>query len=253
MTHPGPDLPDVPSSDRFSPTRWTLVQQSSGTDESAREALAELCQEYYAPVVAFLRRDGRPEDDARDLAHGFFARVLEDGGFGDADRSRGSFRSYLLGALKHHLQHERRKLGATKRGGGIEHVPLGAPGGGGPGPEVAGPGSPGVESERAFDRQWAVTLLERAMSALETEFARMGKSAHFEHLRRWLTSQGAAGDQAEAAARLGMSVNALRVAIHRIRQRFATLVREEIAHTVAGGEAEVTEELRHLLAVIGTP
>lgn len=240
---------DPPGPDDFAATRWTLVQAARGDDTRARDALGELCTAYYAPVVAFLRRDGRSDDEARELAHGFFARVLEGGHFNAADRSRGKFRSYLLGALKHHLQDERRKQGAARRGGGIEHVALSAPTDTSAGFEVADPRDPAFDRE--FDRQWALAVLERAMSLLESEFDRVGKRAHFEALRPWLGGEAAGESQAELAARLGMSAGAVKVAIHRLRQRFRELVKGEIAQTVGGGEPEQREELNHLLSVVG--
>lgn len=240
---------DPPRPDDFAATRWTLVQAARGDDTRARDALGELCTAYYAPVVAFLRRDGRSDDEARELAHGFFARVLEGGHFDAADRSRGKFRSYLLGALKHHLQHERRKQGAARRGGGIEHVALTAPTDTHAGFEVADPRDGAFDRE--FDRQWALAVLERAMSLLEAEFGRVGKRAHFEALRPWLGGEAADESQAELGARLGMSPGAVKVAIHRLRQRFRELVKGEIVQTVGGGEAAVKDELNHLLSVLG--
>lgn len=235
--------------DDFAATRWTLVQAARGDDTRAREALGELCTAYYAPVVAFLRRDGRSDDEARELAHGFFAQVLEGGHFDAADRSRGKFRSYLLGALKHHLQHERRRQGAARRGGGIEHVALTSPTDTHAGFDVADPRDGAFDRE--FDRQWALAVLERAMSLLEAEFGRAGKRAHFDVLRPWLGGEAAGESQAELGARLGMSPGAVKVAIHRLRQRFRELVKGEIVQTVGGGEAEVKEELNHLLSVVG--
>ncbi|MFN0125283.1 MAG: RNA polymerase sigma factor [Verrucomicrobiales bacterium] len=240
---------DPPGPDDFAATRWTLVQAARGDDTRARDALGELCTAYYAPVVAFLRRDGRSDDDARELAHGFFARVLEGGHFDAADRSRGKFRSYVLGALKHHLQQERRKQGAARRGGGIEHVALSQPTDTHAGFEVADPREVGFDRE--FDRRWALAVLDRAMSMLESEFERVGRRAHFDALRPWLGGEAAGESQAELAGRLGMSAGAVKVAIHRLRQRFREVVKEEIAHTVGGGEAEVREELNHLLSSVG--
>src|SRR5262245_42376034 len=111
-------------SGHFTPTRWTLVVQAKGAGEAARAALSELCAAYYAPVVSFLRSEGREEDPARDLAHEFFARVLAGASLRGADPARGRFRSYLLGAVKHFLADARDKAAAEKRGGGITPVSL---------------------------------------------------------------------------------------------------------------------------------
>lgn len=215
----------------FHPTQWTLVLRARGEGELAKAALSELCAAYYEPVVAFLRREGRGEEAARETAHGFFATVLE-AGVGTPEPGRGRFRSYLLGALKHFLAKQRAASLAGKRGGGAEHVPLGD--------------DPGATDDvLAFDRDWAMNLIARALSTLEAEHA--GKPDSFATLKPWLDG-GAEGSQADAARALGMSETAVKVAIHRLRGRFRELIRAEVAATVHD-PAEVAEELRHLIAV----
>jgi RNA polymerase sigma-70 factor (ECF subfamily) len=241
--------PPSPDPEDFAATRWTLVQAARGDTTRARDALSELCAAYYAPVVAFLRRDGRSADEAREAAHGFFAQVLAGGGFAAADPARGRFRSYVLGALKHFLQHERRKAQTARRGGGVEHVALQGPTDTSAGCDVADPRYPAFDRE--FDRQWALAVLDRALTALAAEFERLGKKSHFDQLRPWLEGDVADESQAAVAARLGLSPGAAKVAIHRLRQRFRALVKTEIAHTVRGGESEIREELHHLLSVVG--
>jgi DNA-directed RNA polymerase specialized sigma24 family protein len=224
----------------FHPTRWTLVLRASGEGAEAKAALSDLCAAYYAPVVAFLRREGRDEDAAREMAHGFFASVLE-GGVGAPERERGRFRSYLLGALKHFLSKHRDAAVAEKRGGGAEHVPLVAETDTSPGlPMPAAP-----DDTLVFDREWAFTIIARALAALETEHAE--KTAHFTTLKPWLDG-GAELSQADAAHALGMTENAVKVAIHRLRARFRELIRAEVAATV-NDPADVTAELRHLIAI----
>jgi RNA polymerase sigma-70 factor (ECF subfamily) len=237
-----------PNSEAFSATRWTLVVAARGQSEAARTALSELCAAYYAPVVAFLRREGRSEDEARELAHGFFAEVLEGGRFEAADQARGRFRSYLLGALKHFLQHERRARMSQRRGGEVEHVALQPPTDTSAGFDVAAPPNPALD--HVFDRQWAFTVLERAMTTLEGELERLGKRSHFEAMRPWLSGEVPGQSQADLAARLNLSPGATKVALHRLRQRFREQVLAEIAHTVGGGEADVREELGYLIRVI---
>ena len=224
----------------FADTRWTLVLRSRGGDTQASVALGELCEAYYAPVVAFLRREGRDEDAARELAHDFFARLLGGGAIDGARPGRGRFRSYLLGALKHFAADQRDRFFAAKRGGGAEHAGIDE------GAEIA---DGGVESpDRAFDRQWAFTILERAMGRIESEMRAEGKSAQFEALHPWLTAD-AETDQATAAAALGISIDAVKVAIHRLRKRFREAVKTEIASTVSR-DAEVQEELDALTAAL---
>ena len=232
----------------FAATRWTLVMAARGDTPEARSALSDLCAAYYEPVVCFLRREGRTDDAARDMAHAFFAGILAGGRFDAADPSRGRFRSYLLGALKHFVLHERRKGDAESRGGAAIHVPLTSPTDTRAGFEV--PQATDVAPEREFDRQWALTVLQRAMTTLESEFVAVGKGEHFRQLRPWLTGADAMS-QTEAAAALGMSVGAIKVAVHRLRQRFREMVKAEIAQTTAGDAAGVKEELAYLISVLG--
>lgn len=232
----------------FHPTQWTLVLRAHGESPEAKEALSELCAAYYAPVVAFLRRDpfsglraGSGGDDAaRERAHAFFESVLA-GGLGRPEPERGRFRSYLLGALKNFLSNQRAAAQAQKRGGGAEHVPLEGDTDTSPTPPVPGT----TDDVLAFDREWAFTIIARALAALEKEHA--AKAALFTTLKPWLDG-GADLSQTEAATTLGMSENAVKVAIHRLRARFRELIRTEVAATV-NDPAELTNELRHLIAI----
>jgi RNA polymerase sigma-70 factor (ECF subfamily) len=224
------------SQSSFHPTRWTLVLRSRGEGEDAKTALSDLCAAYYEPVVSFLRRDGRNEDAAREMAHAFFENVLADG-IGAPDPERGRFRSYLLGALKHFLGKQRESSLAAKRGGGAEHVPL-----------IAETDTVPVVTDDTltFDRDWALALIARALAALENEHAH--KAEFFNTLKPWLDGASDAS-QAEAADALGMSVTAVKVAVHRLRARFRELIRSEVAATV-NDPAEVADELRHLIATV---
>jgi DNA-directed RNA polymerase specialized sigma24 family protein len=227
----------------FHPTQWTVILRARGRDEGARQALSDLCAAYYAPVVAFLKREGRSEDVARELAHEFFAGILESG-VGHPERERGRFRSYLLGTLKHFMSRQRDAAHALKRGGHAEHIPIAH------GAETqAGIPLPGVEDDTlCFDREWALTLIQRALTALESEHA--GKPLLFSTLRPWLDG-GASGTQSDAARQLGMTETAVKVTIHRLRSRFRELIRAEVAATVQEPD-EVAAELRHLIAVATT-
>ncbi len=232
----------------FHDTRWTLVSRSRGDDVQGKAALSELCAAYYAPVVAFLRRDGREESLARDLAHDFFAKMLAGGIIEDADPLRGKFRSYLLMALKRFAANQRERDHAAKRGGGQIHAVIDGES------EVTGAGlqiaDASIEApDAAFDRQWALTLLARALVNLEDDLREEGKSEHFDVLKPWLTAEADATPQSEAAAKLGMSVEAVKVAIHRLRKRFREAVREEISQTV-GEAGDVREELDALMVAL---
>ncbi len=236
----------------FAVTRWTLVAQAKGDDAGARNALSELCAAYYEPVVAFLRAEGRSDDVARDLAHGFFARVLAGKSLAGADSARGRFRSYLLGAVKHFLGNERASAAAEKRGGGAEPVPLERDESEENDGSVEIPAPPGVRADEAFERQWALTIIARALEIVGDEMRAAGKRAHFDTLKPWLVGSGAdtpALSQLTVAQALGLSEGAVKVAIHRLRQRFRAAVKSEIAQTVPA-DADVDDELNHLVAVL---
>lgn len=224
----------------FHPTRWTLVLSARGDSEQARAALSDLCAAYYEPVVAFLRREGRSDDAARELTHAFFEQVLEKG-VGTPDAARGRFRSYLLGALKHFLTRQRAAALAGKRGGCVEHLSFASEH-----DTASGLPVPGIPDDTlAFDREWAFALIGRALAALEAEHA--GKSQFFATLKPWLDG-GTDLAQADAARTLGMSETAVKVAIHRLRSRFRELIRAEVAATVNDTQ-DAADELRHLIEV----
>jgi RNA polymerase sigma-70 factor (ECF subfamily) len=225
----------------FAATRWTLVAQARGNDTESKAALSELCDAYYKPVVAFLACEGRTPDAARELAHEFFAIILAGKSLGGAERGRGRFRSYILGAVKHFLADHREKANAEKRGGGVENIPLDTATSAG----LSLPAQP--DDDRRFDRQWALTIIARALDVISAELRDAGKAAQFLVLKPWLMGDG--GAQSAAAAQLGMSESAVKVAIHRLRQRFRQAVKAEISHTVPA-ESDVDDELRHLVAVL---
>jgi RNA polymerase sigma-70 factor (ECF subfamily) len=234
----------------FARTRWTLVERTRGDSPEARTALSELCGAYYAPVVAFLRRSGREEDVAREQAHEFFAHVLERDPFGGAARERGRFRSYLLGALKHFLAREHERAERLKRGGGSVSVPLDAGTDTSPGLILAD--AHALPPDEFFDRQWALAVLDRALSELEKEWTDAGKADEFARLKPWLTGDADHGDQAASARESGMSEGALKVAVHRVRRRFRELVKAEIAQTLDAPDA-LEDEMHQLFAALGAP
>lgn len=242
-------MSDATHTSPFAPTRWTLVLRARGESVESRTALSELCEAYYQPVLRFLRREGRDEDSAREITHDFFARVLAGGAFAGADPERGRFRSYLLGALKHFLADQRDHARRHKRGSGIAPEPLDVPVGTdtSPGFQVADPA--GTAHDAVFDREWALTVMDRALSALQREFSAAGKLDEFQTFKPWLMGDAATGSQADAAHRLGLSEGAVKVMIHRLRKRFRTAVRSEIAQTLHD-PALVDEELRHLIEAL---
>ena len=242
----GPSGSSGPSGSAFVTTRWTRVLAARGDSESARAALGELCAAYYGPVVAFLERTGCGTEDPREVAHEFFARLLGQDGVDGAEPARGRFRSYLLGAVKHHLANRRLRAGRECRGGGAEHQSLDAATDtevGSVAPEEAS------NLEALFDREWALAVVERSLAALELEAATADSRRQFVELRPWLSLDAAPGTQAAAAARLGMNEGAVKVAIHRLRRRFRDLVRAEVAQTLPEG-GDLNAEVRHLIEAL---
>lgn len=238
------------ASSGFAPTRWTLIQRARGETVEARAALGELCEAYYQPVLRFLRCEGRDEEAARELAQEFFARVLAGGGFDEVDPERGKFRSYLLGALKHFLADQRKAEQRLKRGGGVMPESLDTVGGGSDesaGTEVADQATTPRDAD--FDREWALTVMERALEQLQREFANTGKVEQFNVLKPWLMGEAPSMSQSEAARQLGLSEGAVKVVIHRLRKRFRDAVRTEIAQTLRD-PSTVDEELRHLVEAL---
>jgi RNA polymerase sigma factor (sigma-70 family) len=236
----------APGRRSFATTRWSLVaalRPDVASDGRAREALEELCRAYWYPLYVFVRFRGRSPEDAQDLTQAFFARIVESGGLGAADPARGRFRSYLLGAMKHFLANEWRRARAQKRGGGARILDLDALDPEGRFVPAAVPTDP----EAAFDREWARETTARARAELRAEWEARGKEDVFDALEGSLT--GEEPPRSETAARLGMTEGGLKVAIHRLRQRYREVLRAGIAETVAD-PADVDDEMRHLVAAL---
>ena len=248
-----PPAPPPGGGRHFATTRWTLVTAAGrpGTAE-ARSALADLCRLYWYPVYAFVRRRGNSADDALDLTQGFFTRLIDKNDLADADRTRGRFRGWLLAAVKHYLANEWDKATAQKRGGGravfsFDIDPDDAEG------RYRREPAHAATPERIFDRRWALTMLEGALSALEAESAAEGKAELFGALKPTLTADGRdANDESyrDLAGRLGTTEGALKVAAHRLRRRYREILRGQIAETVERPE-DVDEEIRDLFAALG--
>lgn len=212
----------------------------------ARAALEQLCRNYWHPLYAYVRRAGHSREEAQDLTQEFFARLLAQNTVARADPARGRFRSFLLVSLKHFLANEWEKAHARKRGGGAPLIPLDF--------DTAEtrwvqPVAPGDTPDRAFDRQWALALLEVVLGRVRKEYADSGRDELFVGLKDTLTGGRSEIPYRELAARLGLSEGAVKVAAHRLRQQYRERLREEIASTVAGPE-EVEEELKLLFAAL---
>ncbi len=234
-----------PGAREFHTTQWSVVVSARGDRSGARVALEKLCQAYWYPLYAFVRRQGLSGHDAQDLTQEFFARLLEKDWLAGVDRERGRFRSWLLAALKHFLANEWTRNRTQKRGGDavlFSFDELDA--------ESRLRHEPATDSpEQIYDRRWAMTLLEQVMARLRTEMAGAGKLGHFEALKFCLA--GEKSGYAEVGGRLGMSEGAVKVAVHRLRERYRALLRAEIAETVAT-EEDLDDELRALLAALGS-
>jgi RNA polymerase sigma-70 factor (ECF subfamily) len=225
----------------FKDTRWSLVLGARDRDD---RALAGLCRAYWYPLYAFVRRRGHSPEDARDLTQEFFARLLEKEWLAAVDPQRGRFRSFLLAAMSHFLANEWDRARAQKRGGDQVFVPIDvATAEGRLGRE---PSTDGSDAERAFERRWALTLLERALERLRAEQDDAGR-ARFERLKELLVGDG--GGYGAAAASLGISEGAVKVAVHRLRRQYREAVRREVAQTVLDPES-LEDELRALMAAL---
>jgi RNA polymerase sigma-70 factor (ECF subfamily) len=227
----------------FLTTRWTRVCAARSDSAEGLRALADLCDAYYEPVVAFLRCELRDADTARELSHAFFAKLLAGGTIDNADPARGRFRSYLLGAVKHFLSHERTASQRVKRGGGAEVATLDAT------EALEVPDARHLSPDDEFDRQWALTVLARALESLRTQCHATGREAFFEQAKPWLTGDAAHGDQVEVAASCGMSTAAFKMAVHRLKQDFRQRVKAEIAGTL-NDPAMVAAEMGSLFAAL---
>jgi RNA polymerase sigma-70 factor (ECF subfamily) len=232
------------SDESFLTTQWTRVVAAKGVTDDARSALGELSKSYYAPLVAFLRKEGRSEDDARELAHGFFAWLLSRDALATLEPRRGRFRTYLLGALKHFLSHEREKARAQKRGNQITHLPLKQSTETSPGLDPADPLS--LPPDREFDRQWALHLIREAMSSLQSEWVNAGKEKEFLQLRPFLDGNASRGDLSTLAQKTAQNENPLRTQLHRLRRNFRKHLNQQITTTIPQNN-EVTDELQELL------
>lgn len=231
----------------FATTHWSMViAAGDASSPHAQGALEALCRAYWYPLYAYVRRKGYTSQDAQDLTQEFFARLLKRNYLTAADRNRGRFRSFLLGSLEHFLAREWTKAHAQKRGGGHHLFSL---------DELDAEGRYQLEpaheltAEKMFDRRWATTLLEQAMCRLRDECMANAKGDLFAKVEGVIAGERGAVPYAEIASALAMNEGALKVAVHRLRQRYGELVRSEIAQTVAD-PAEAEEELHYLIAVL---
>ncbi len=249
MVQPGnTSISEPVRADWFATTHWSVVLAAQDGDcLAARQALESLCKAYWYPLYIFVRRQGYSPEDAQDLTQSFFARVVEKDYFASVDRSRGRFRAFLLVSLKHFLSDQRDRQRAAKRGGGQSPLSLDAVGA-----ESRYRLEPvdAVTPESLYERRWALTVLAQARARLRQEFVESGKLDLYEQLTAFEAGEKDGLTYSLIGERFGLGESAIKSAALRLRRRYGELIRQEVAQTVAA-VAEINEEIRHLLAVIG--
>jgi RNA polymerase sigma factor (sigma-70 family) len=230
----------------FTTTHWSVVLEAQGGSPAAQEALEKLCRTDWRPIYSFVRRQGIGLEEAEDLTQGFFALLLGRKDLNTVRKEKGRLRSYLVASLKNFLADESRHAMAIKRGKGQRLIPL--EGLSADERFLMEPADP-VTAEQIYERRWASTLLDHVLSRLKDEYQAAGNAALFSSLKQLLPDEPGAPSQADIAAQLGMTENAVRQAFHRFRRRYQLLLREEIAHTVATPR-DIEDELRHLISVV---
>jgi len=246
---PDAETPDM-SHDKgqwFTTTHWSVVLAAGlGDSPRTREAPERLCKTYWYPLYAYVRRQGHDEEAAKDLTQSFFARLLEKNFVALARREKGRFRCFLLASLKHFLSDEWDKARAQKRGGGQKLLSL---------DDATGEGRyrlepvDAMDSEKLFERRWALTVLDQARERLKEEFFKSGKSELYDRLKVFESADRNGPPYSEVATDLGLTESGVKSAVSRMRQRFGELVREEVANTVSS-PAEIEEEIRYLISAI---
>ena len=236
--------------DLFEATRWSVVVAAadSGLGSDCQLALSELCQTYWFPVYAYLRRKGYGKPQAEDLAQGFFARLLEKKSYAAADPDRGRFRAFLITSLKNFLHNAHDREQALKRGSGIKPIELDA----GQGEERYALVAQAGDESMMFDREWAQSVVKTTLARLRDEYVADGRHALFNHLHNSIVNPGRQRSQAEMARELKMSEGAVKSALQRLRKRFRWLLRNEVAQTTSS-PAEVDGEIRYLLTCLRDP
>ncbi len=230
----------------FTTTHWSIVLEAQAESPAAQEALEKLCRTYWRPIYGFVRRHGAGAEDAEDLTQGFFALLLERKDLNTVRKEKGRLRSYLLTSVRNFLADEARHAMAVKRGKGQRLIPL---------EEIRGPESIDIErsdrltADQIYERRWAFTLLEQVMARLREEYRSAGNVRFFDQMKKMLMDEPDRPSQAQVATEFDMTENAVKQAFYRFRQRYQTLLREEIAHTVAM-PGDIEDELRHLISVV---
>jgi RNA polymerase sigma factor (sigma-70 family) len=230
----------------FTTTHWSVVLEARGDSPAAQDALEKLCRTYWRPIYSFVRRQGVAREEAEDITQGFFALLLERRDLTTVRKEKGRLRSYLLASLKNFMADESRHAMAVKRGKGQRLIPL---------EEIRERERIDVErsdrltADQIYERRWAFTVLEQVMARLRDEYRSAGNLRFFDQMKKMLMDEPDRSSQAKVASEFDMTENAVKQAFYRFRQRYQTLLREEIAHTVAT-PGDIEDELRHLISVV---
>jgi RNA polymerase sigma-70 factor (ECF subfamily) len=230
----------------FATTHWSVVLEAQGESEAAQKALERLCRTYWRPIFGYVRRHGVGAQDAEDLTQGFFALLLERKDLNSVRRDKGRLRSYLLTSVKHFLADESRHAMALKRGKGQRLIPFDDIQ---ERDRIEMERSDRLTADQIYERRWAFTVLDQVMARLSEEYRSAGNVRFFDQMKKMLMDDPDRPSQAEVGSEFGMTENAVKQAFYRFRQRYQTLLREEIANTVAA-PGDVEDELRHLIAVV---
>jgi RNA polymerase sigma factor (sigma-70 family) len=240
--------PSTQNGASFTTTHWSVVLAAQGPSPAAEDALEKLCRTYWRPIYGFVRRHGVEPEEAKDLTQGFFALLLERRDLNTVRQEKGRLRSYLLTSLRHFLTNERNRAMAIKRGEGQRLIPL---------EDLREREQVGLEpaetlpADQIYERRWALAVLDHVLARLGDEYRAAGNIRLFGRLQKSLTDEPDRPLPADTAREFGMTENAVRQALYRLRQRYRQLLHEEIAHTVMV-PADVEDELRHLIAVLRT-
>jgi RNA polymerase sigma-70 factor (ECF subfamily) len=231
----------------FATTHWSLIAAARDPDSSqAQAALAALCDAYWYPLYAYIRRQGVVAEEAQDLTQEFFARLLEKHWLDGVDQRKGTFRSFLLTACQHFLANERDRARAQKRGGDRKTASIDL---GSAEARYGKEPSHHLTAEKLYARRWALTLLEQVLARLREAFVRSGRGPLFDRLRVFLQGEKPDASYAHVALELGMTEGAVKVAVHRLRRQYRDLLREEIARTL-DDPTRIDEEIRDLFAAL---
>ena len=222
-----------------------MLAAGQSSAPNAQAALERLCRTYWFPLYAFARRQGSSPEDAQDVTQDFFSRLIEKNYLAKADPDRGRFRTFLLRSFKNFLINEWKRVGRLKRGGGVEFVSIDK---NAAEERYAAEAPDGFDPEAEFEKRWAVTLIEQVLASLRQEFSAADKVRLFDELKGFIWGDKNTSSYAEIAAQLNLSEGTVKVAMHRLRQRFRELLRAEVAHTIARPE-DIDGELRHLITV----